>query len=148
MWHLKGHSICVHNLDIAADFFGKLISLGKSQKSGDNSLIFSSERSYFQIVQPSPDLVLQGSDILAPTAHRHVAIEIADLEKYYFNAIGKPEKFKIIARDRSYHGVTVASASLTGLAPNHTHFDLPIDALGIYWQSPRDVAFVSLSVHR
>lgn len=51
--------------------------------------------------------------------------------RYYFNAIGKPEKFKIIARDRSYHGVTVASASLTGLAPNHTHFDLPIDALGI-----------------
>ena len=81
MWHLKGHSICVHNLDKAADFFGKLIGLGKSQKSGDNSLIFSSERSYFQIVQPSPELVLQGSDILAPTAHRHVAIEIADLEK-------------------------------------------------------------------
>lgn len=51
--------------------------------------------------------------------------------RYYFNAMGKPEKFKIIARDRSYHGVTVASASLTGLAPNHTHFDLPIDALGI-----------------
>ncbi|MGB0732590.1 MAG: aminotransferase [Pontibacterium sp.] len=51
--------------------------------------------------------------------------------RYYFNAIGKPEKFKIIARERSYHGVTVASASLTGLAPNHTHFDLPFEALGI-----------------
>ena len=53
------------------------------------------------------------------------------LLRYYFNAIGKPEKRKIIARDRSYHGVTVASASLTGLVPNHTHFDLPFDALGI-----------------
>ncbi len=51
--------------------------------------------------------------------------------RYYFNAIGKPEKFKIIARERSYHGITVASASLTGLAANHTHFDLPFDALGI-----------------
>lgn len=51
--------------------------------------------------------------------------------RYYFNAIGKPEKFKIIARDRAYHGVTVASASLTGLVPNHTHFDLPFEALGI-----------------
>lgn len=51
--------------------------------------------------------------------------------RYYFNAIGKPEKFKIIARERSYHGVTIASASLTGLPPNHTHFDLPFDALGI-----------------
>lgn len=52
--------------------------------------------------------------------------------RYYFNAIGKPEKYKIISRDRSYHGVTVASASLTGLPVNHTHFDLPVDALGIF----------------
>ena len=51
--------------------------------------------------------------------------------RYYFNAIGKPEKFKIIARERSYHGVTVASAALTGLAANHSHFNLPFDALGI-----------------
>ncbi|MBN1005755.1 aminotransferase [Amphritea pacifica] len=51
--------------------------------------------------------------------------------RYYFNAIGKPEKFKIIARERSYHGVTVAAASLTGLPPNHTHFSLPFDALGV-----------------
>jgi len=51
--------------------------------------------------------------------------------RYYFNAIGKPEKFKIIARDRAYHGVTLAAASLTGLVPNHTHFDLPFEALGI-----------------
>ncbi|MCV6590350.1 MAG: aminotransferase [Marinobacterium sp.] len=53
------------------------------------------------------------------------------LLRYYFNAIGKPEKRKIIARERSYHGVTVASASLTGLQPNHTHFDLPFEALGV-----------------
>lgn len=51
--------------------------------------------------------------------------------RYYYNAIGKPEKRKIISRDRAYHGVTVAAASLTGLAPMHTHFDLPIEALGI-----------------
>jgi len=51
--------------------------------------------------------------------------------RYYFNAIGRPEKYKIIARDRAYHGVTVAAASLTGLAPNHAHFDLPFEALGI-----------------
>ena len=51
--------------------------------------------------------------------------------RYYFNAIGKPEKYKIIARERSYHGVTVAAAALTGLASNHTHFDLPFEALGI-----------------
>lgn len=45
---------------------------------------------------------------------------------YYHNAIGKPEKKKILARIKGYHGVTVASASLTGLPYNHKDFDLPI----------------------
>ncbi|ODS23196.1 aminotransferase [Candidatus Endobugula sertula] len=51
--------------------------------------------------------------------------------RYYFNVIGKPEKYKIISRERAYHGVTMAAASLTGLPPNHAHFDLPFSALGI-----------------
>jgi 4-aminobutyrate--pyruvate transaminase len=46
---------------------------------------------------------------------------------YYNNAIGRPEKKKIIARTGGYHGVTIASASMTGLAVNHADFDLPID---------------------
>ena len=45
---------------------------------------------------------------------------------YYHNVIGKPERKKIISRRSGYHGVTVASGSLTGLAPFHAHFDLPI----------------------
>jgi 4-aminobutyrate--pyruvate transaminase len=45
---------------------------------------------------------------------------------YYHNAIGKPEKKKIISRIKGYHGVTVAAASLTGLPNNHRDFDLPI----------------------
>ncbi|MHA3902060.1 aspartate aminotransferase family protein [Castellaniella sp. WN] len=45
---------------------------------------------------------------------------------YYNNALDRPEKKKIIARQRGYHGVTVASASLTGLAGNHRGFDLPL----------------------
>ncbi|MDQ0588368.1 aminotransferase [Variovorax paradoxus] len=48
---------------------------------------------------------------------------------YYHNAIGKPAKKKIIARRNAYHGVTVAAASLSGLAPNHRDFDLPIDRI-------------------
>ena len=45
---------------------------------------------------------------------------------YYNNALGRPKKKKIIARLRGYHGVTVATASLTGLPNNHRDFDLPI----------------------
>lgn len=47
---------------------------------------------------------------------------------YYNNALGRPQKKKIIARQRAYHGVTLASASLTGLAANHRDFDLPLPA--------------------
>ena len=45
---------------------------------------------------------------------------------YYNNLRGKPDKKKIIARRRAYHGVTVASASLTGLDMVHNAFDLPL----------------------
>jgi 4-aminobutyrate--pyruvate transaminase len=45
---------------------------------------------------------------------------------YYNNALGRPRKKKILSRIKAYHGVTVASASLTGLANNHRDFDLPI----------------------
>jgi 4-aminobutyrate--pyruvate transaminase len=45
---------------------------------------------------------------------------------YYNNARQQPQKKKIISRLRAYHGVTIASASLTGLPWNHRDFDLPI----------------------
>jgi len=45
---------------------------------------------------------------------------------YMNNALGRPQKKKIISRLKGYHGVTVASASLTGLPYNHIDFDLPI----------------------
>jgi 4-aminobutyrate--pyruvate transaminase len=48
---------------------------------------------------------------------------------YFNNAIGRPQKKKIISRTRAYHGVTIASASLTGLQNNHRDFDLPIDRI-------------------
>lgn len=44
---------------------------------------------------------------------------------YYNNARGLTRKKKIISRKRAYHGVTLASASLTGLPNNHLDFDLP-----------------------
>ncbi|MFH1243021.1 MAG: aspartate aminotransferase family protein [Pseudomonadota bacterium] len=48
---------------------------------------------------------------------------------YYNNAIGRPEKKKIISRIRAYHGVTIATSSLTGLPFAHQDFDLPIQRI-------------------
>ncbi|RAU20593.1 aspartate aminotransferase family protein [Paramagnetospirillum kuznetsovii] len=48
---------------------------------------------------------------------------------YRANALGKPAKKKIIAREKAYHGVTVATAALTGLPFNHRGFDLPFSGV-------------------
>ncbi|WP_019904863.1 aminotransferase [Methylobacterium sp. 77] len=45
---------------------------------------------------------------------------------YLNNALGRPAKKKIISRIKGYHGVTVASASMTGLTANHADWDLPL----------------------
>jgi 4-aminobutyrate--pyruvate transaminase len=62
---------------------------------------------------------------------------------YRSNAMGRPEKKKVISRIRGYHGVTIASASLTGLPYNHRSFDLPIAGVlhtscPHYWREGRD----------
>ncbi len=45
---------------------------------------------------------------------------------YMNNALGRPRKKKLIAHRKGYHGVTVATASLTGLPANHADWDLPL----------------------
>ena len=46
---------------------------------------------------------------------------------WYFNNVrGQPKRKKFIARQRGYHGTTVAAASLSGLGVFHADFDLPI----------------------
>jgi len=48
---------------------------------------------------------------------------------YRSNSLGRPERKKFISRIRGYHGVTIASASLTGLPNNHRSFNLPIEGV-------------------
>ena len=62
---------------------------------------------------------------------------------YMMNALGKPEKKKIISRKKGYHGVTLVAASMTGLPLNHGSFDLPMDfvkhtSTPHYWREGRD----------
>jgi L-2,4-diaminobutyrate transaminase len=48
------------------------------------------------------------------------------LVRMYNNLLGRPRKKKIVSRSRGYHGVSLASASLTGLPGMHRAFDLPL----------------------
>lgn len=54
---------------------------------------------------------------------------VMKLLRYRANAMGEPQRKKFIARVKGYHGVTIASASLTGLVNNHRSFDLPIEGV-------------------
>jgi 4-aminobutyrate--pyruvate transaminase len=45
---------------------------------------------------------------------------------YFNNALGRTKKKKIIGRIKGYHGITIGSASLTGLPVNHRSFDVPL----------------------
>ncbi|MGY4183026.1 L-2,4-diaminobutyrate transaminase [Bradyrhizobium sp. USDA 4518] len=50
----------------------------------------------------------------------------AKLVWYYSNLRGKPNKKKIISRERGYHGCSVVSGSMTGMSFYHDYMDLPL----------------------
>lgn len=54
---------------------------------------------------------------------------------YYNNQIGRKAKKKLVGRYFGYHGITVASGSLTGLAQVHADFDLPLDRM-VHTEAP------------
>src|SRR6266403_2497993 len=51
------------------------------------------------------------------------------LVRYYNNLLGRRQKKKVISRLGSYHGLTYAAGSLTGIAAFHKAFDLPIEGV-------------------
>jgi 4-aminobutyrate--pyruvate transaminase len=55
---------------------------------------------------------------------------------YANNALGRPDKKKIIGRLKGYHGITIASGSITGLPANHRMFDLPVSDRFIHVSTP------------
>jgi L-2,4-diaminobutyrate transaminase len=59
---------------------------------------------------------------------------------YMNNVLGRPEKKKIISRQRAYHGSGLMTGSLTGLPLFHKAFDLPLErvlhtACPHYWRN-------------
>ncbi|MBT3556459.1 MAG: aspartate aminotransferase family protein [Rhodospirillales bacterium] len=85
------------------------------------------------VIDLSEKLVGVAPDGISKVLYANSGSEATDLAVkliwYYHNAIGKPEKKKIISRIKAYHGVTVAAASMTGLPHLHADFDLPIDRI-------------------
>jgi adenosylmethionine-8-amino-7-oxononanoate aminotransferase len=76
-----------------------------------------------KLVQLTPDRL---SRVLFTNSGSEANDTVIKLIWCYNNAVGLPRKKKIISRLRAYHGITIASGSLTGLSLNHRDFDLPI----------------------
>jgi len=78
----------------------------------------------------------------------------AKLVWHYHNLIGKPDKKKIIARERGYHGCSVVSGSMTGMNFYHAHMDLPVKSIlhtGVphyYWGAEADESELEFSRRR
>lgn len=61
---------------------------------------------------------------------------------YYWNLKNRPEKKAIIARNRAYHGSTIAAASLCGLPHMQDIFDLPLPRFHHIDPPPHAYAFI------
>ena len=64
--------------------------------------------------------------------------------RFYWKALGKPEKTKVIARTRAYHGVTLAAMSATGLANFWPMFEPRVPGF-LHIESPFPYRFVNPS---
>jgi putrescine aminotransferase len=67
------------------------------------------------------------------------------LIRYYWNLKGRPAKKIHLSRDYSYHGVTMAAASLSGLTPMHPQWDLPLPGFdkvpAPYWYGAKEAGY-------
>lgn len=89
-----------------------------------------SHRASEPVIELAEKLVAMAPRPLAKAMFVNSGSEAVDtaikLTWYYFNARGLPQKKRILARRRAYHGVSVAAGHLTGLPYARAGFDLPI----------------------
>ena len=74
---------------------------------------------------------IRGARVFLGTSGSDANDTLIKLLQYYFNGLDKPHKKNIIARERAYHGVSVAASTLTGLPATHAGFDVPFETIGI-----------------
>jgi putrescine aminotransferase len=91
---------------------------------------------------------------LLPAGHEHILFANSGSEandaalkliRYFWNREGRPDKKIHLSRDYSYHGVTFAAASLSGLTPMHPQWDLPLPGFEKvptpYWYGAKAAGF-------
>jgi len=76
-----------------------------------------------RLVELSP---IPNAQVYFATSGSEATETMVKLAWVYHAARGNPSKRKIIARDRAFHGSSIASASMSGLSRMHRQFGLPL----------------------
>ena len=64
--------------------------------------------------------------------------------RFYWKAVGKPDKFKVISRRRAYHGLTLAAMSATGLQAFWPMFEPRTPGFHISYAPDRIALFIPI----
>jgi 4-aminobutyrate---pyruvate transaminase len=72
---------------------------------------------------------MKGARVFFATSGSEANDSMVKMAWSYHIARGEPERRKIIARDRAFHGSTVMGASLSGLSNMHAAFGLPLEGV-------------------
>jgi beta-alanine--pyruvate transaminase len=103
----------------------------------------------FQFAHPAAFALSQRLAAMAPEGLDHVFFvnsgsEAADaalkIARAYFHKIGQGSRFRVIGRDKGYHGSTVAGISMGGIGNNRRHFGPLIPGTDDHLPLPYDPA--------
>jgi putrescine aminotransferase len=153
LWDSEGHKI----IDGMAGLWCVQVGYGNKElaEAGCEALkTLPYYNHFFKTTNPYTTELAAKMATLLPEGHDHVMFASSGSEandtalkliRYYWNLKKKPHKKIHLSRDKAYHGVTMAAASLSGLTPMHPQFDLPLPGFAKvpepYWYGAKEAGY-------
>jgi putrescine aminotransferase len=153
VWDSEGHKL----IDGMAGLWCVQVGYGNRElaRAGANALrTLPYYNHFFKTTNPWTVELATKLTTLLPEGHSRVLFANSGSEgndaalkliRYYWNLKGRREKKIHLSRDLSYHGVTMATASLSGLTPMHPQWDLPFDGFAKaptpYWYGAKAAGY-------
>jgi len=137
LWDADGHKI----LDGMAGLWCVNVGYGRrelAEVAYAQMLELPYYNQFFKTATPSTSALAAELARLLPEGFGHILFAnsgseandtVVRLVRHYWNLMGKPDKKAFISRWNSYHGSTVAGASLGGMKAMHEQADLPIPGI-------------------
>lgn len=79
-WALHRISLASHDLELARAFFGNALGLGAARRIDDSTIAFGEGSRGLWVAKPQSEIHRIDGAIFGPSAARHVAIDVVDLE--------------------------------------------------------------------